>query len=66
MSNKIEIQIGFHYLLTEMQLCTLIILEFYVFWKKVLIKPKVNQSLAAYLEYNLMIQLCVDFVILLT
>ena len=39
MTNKIKQQIRFHYLLTEIQLCTLIVLEFNIFFKT-LIKIK--------------------------
>ena len=55
--------IGFHYLLIEVQLYTLILLELNIFLKKY---SKINQLLTIYLEYKILNLLCVDFVVLLS
>ena len=56
---------GFHYLLIELQLYTLILLELNIFHKKYYTKSKINQLLTIYLEYKKMIVLCVKFIVLL-
>ena len=61
MKNKIKERIGFHYLMAEIQPCTLILLESNIFHKIYKIKSKINPSLTTYLEYNLIILLRVDF-----
>ena len=60
MTNNVRERIGFHCLLTEIRLCSLILLELNIFRNNYETKAKTNQS---YLEYNLMILLCVDFVV---
>ena len=66
MTSKVKELIGFHYLLTEKHLCTLILLELNISLKKYSTKSKVNPSHTTYLEYNLMILLCADFVVSLS
>ena len=58
MKNKIKKLIGSHYLLIEIRLCTLILLDMNIFLKEYSEKLNVNSSLAGYLEYNLTILLC--------
>ena len=56
---------GFHYLMIEMQLHTLILLKLNIFvWKYKKIRDK--SLLTIYLEYNIMNLLCVDFIISLS
>ena len=62
---QVKKHIGFHYLLTQIQLCTLILLELSMFLKMYQTKSKINLSLTTYEEYNLIILLCVDFIVLL-
>ena len=54
MANKVKEHIGFHYLLGEIMLRTLILLKLKIFCKKYLAKSQINPSLTTYLEYNLM------------
>ena len=63
---QVKKDIGFHYLLTQIQLCTLILLELSIFLKMYQTKSKINLSLTTYEEYNLIILLCVDFIVLLS
>ena len=63
---QVKKHIGFHYLLTQIQLCTLILLELSMFLKMYQTKSKINLSLTTYEEYNLIILLCVDFIVLLS
>ena len=60
MTNKIKDQIGFHYLLIIIWLHEFILLQLSMFHKK---KSKINPSLTVYLEYKMMIPLCVDFTV---
>ena len=60
---KVKEQIGFYYLLTEIQLYTLILLESDIFHKKHQTKSKINQLLRIYLEYKTMILLCVNLIV---
>ena len=62
MTKKVKELIGFHYLLTEIQLYTLILLELNIFHKKYETKSKINQLLTIHLEYKIMILLCVNFI----
>ena len=55
--------IGFHYLLIEIQLYTLIVLELNIFFKKNLKKSNINDLLTKYLEYTIMNLLCADFIV---
>ena len=48
------------YLLTQMLLCTLILLELNILLKKYQIKSKINQLLTIYLECKIMILVFVD------
>ena len=57
MTDKVKEHTGFHYLLTEIQLCALILLGFNIFHKKYSAKSKTNPSHTTYLEYTLMILL---------
>ena len=43
-TNKVKEHIGFHYFLTEIQQCTLILLKFNIFLKKYWAKSKANPS----------------------
>ena len=63
---KIKEDIGFHYLLTEMQLYTLILLELNILLKKYWTKLEVNQLLSIYLRYKIMNLLYVDFIVSLS
>ena len=63
---KIKEDIGFHYLLTEMQLYTLILLELNILLKKYWKKLEVNQLLSIYLRYKIMNLLYVDFIVSLS
>ena len=63
---QVKKHIGFHYLLTQIELCTLILLELSMFLKMYQTKSKINLSLTTYEEYNLIILLCVDFIVLLS
>ena len=63
MMKIVKEHIGFHYLLIEVQLYTLILLELNIFLKKY---SKINQLLTIYLEYKILNLLCVDFVVLLS
>ena len=65
-NKQVKKHIGFHYLLTQIQLCTLILLELSMFLKMYQTKSKINLSLTTYEEYNLIILLCVDFIVLLS
>ena len=58
--------IGFHYLLTKIQLYTLILLELNIFHKKYETKSEIKQLLTIYLEYKIMNLLCVDFIVSLS
>ena len=64
MTKKAKEHIGFHYLLTEIQLYTLILLGLNKFFKKYQTKSEINQLLTIHLEYKIMILLCVDFIVL--
>ena len=59
-------RIGFPYLLIEIQLFTLILLEMNIFLKKYLKKSRAHLSLITCLEYKMMILLCADFIVLLS
>ena len=59
---KIKEDIGFHYLSTEIQLYTLIFLGLNIFLKKYYAKSKVNLLHARYLQYKIMILVCVNFI----
>ena len=63
---QIKQHIAFHCLLTEIRLCTLIFVCLNIFLQKYYTKLKTNPSLASYLEYKMMILLCVDFIVLLS
>ena len=63
MANKVKEHIGFHYLLTEMQPCTFMFFGIEYIPQDLLNKIKKNESLITYLEYNLMILLCVNFIV---
>ena len=62
MTNKVKEAIGFDYSLTEILLCTFILLGLNMFHEKYLAKSK----LKTYLEYSLMILLSVYFVVLVS
>ena len=66
MTNKVKEHIRFHYFFTEIQPCTLILLELNIFLKKYSTKSKINQSLTTYLEQNVMVLSCVDLAVLLS
>ena len=66
MTNKVKERIRFHYLLTEIQLFTLILLGLNIFHKNYWAKSKINQTLRTYLEYNMLTLLCVDFIVWLS
>ena len=55
MIKQVNKHIGFDYLLTEIQLYTLILLELNIFLKTYRIKSKINLPHATYLEYKIMI-----------
>ena len=59
---KIKEDIGFHYLLTEILMHTLILVELIIFQNKYDTKSKINQLLTRYLEYNIINLLCVDLI----
>ena len=59
---KIKEDIGFHYLSTEIQLYTLIFLGLNIFLKKYYAKSKVNLLHTRYLQYKIMILVCVNFI----
>ena len=63
MTNKVKEHTGFHCLLTEIQLGTLIILGFNIFHNKYYTKSKINLSHKIYLEYKIMIPLCANFIV---
>ena len=63
MTNKVMEHIGFQSLLTKIQLFTLILLEFNTFLQKYLAKSKTNPLYTKYLEHNVMILLCADFIV---
>ena len=65
MTNKVKKHIWFHYLLAKIQLYNYIILELNIFRKKFEARSKINLSFTTYLEYKMMILLCLDFVVLL-
>ena len=62
MTNQVKQHIVFHYLLTEIQLCSLILLELNIFLKKDWTKSMINRLLVTDLEYSLMTLLCMDFI----
>ena len=66
MTRKLKEHFGFHYLLTKIQLYTLILLELNIFLKKYEAKSNINQELTIYLEHKVMILLCVDFTVSLS
>ena len=66
MATKVKKDIWFHYLLTEIQLYTFILLELNIFLKKYKAKSKINQLLTIYLEYKMMNLLCLEFIVLLS
>ena len=61
MAKKSKESIELNYLLTEIQLYTLILLEMNMFLQKCLIRSMINELLTMYLEYKIVILLCVDF-----
>ena len=63
---KVKEHIGFHYLLTEIQLYTLILLELNILLKKYLTIRYKSINISIYLEYKMMILLCVDFTLLVS
>ena len=66
MIKKANESIGFRYLLTEIQLYALILLELNIFYKKYWRKSEINQLLTIFLEYKIMNLLCVYFTVLLS
>ena len=58
---KVNQHIEFHYLSTDIQLYSLTFLELNTFLKKYQTKSDIKISHATYLEYKMMILLCVDF-----
>ena len=63
MIETVKEHIGFHYLLTNIQLYTFVLLELNIFLKKYETKSEINQLLRIYLEYKTMNLLCVDFIV---
>ena len=59
---KSKESIELNYLLTEIQLYTLILLEMNMFLQKCLTRSMINELLTMYLEYKIVILLCVDFI----
>ena len=67
MTKKVQEHIRFDCLLTETQLYSLILLEWNIFLRKYQKKKsEINLSHTIYLEYKIMILLCVDFIVLLS
>ena len=62
MAKKSKESIELNYLLTEIQLYTLILLEMNMFLQKCLTRSMINELLTMYLEYKIVILLCVDFI----
>ena len=63
MTKKVKEHVKFHYLLTDIRLCTLILSELNIFCEKYEANSKKNLSLTTNSEYKIMILLCEDFIV---
>ena len=66
MTKEVKEHIEFYYLLIEIRLYTSILWDLNIFFKKYLAKSKINQLLIIQLGYEIMIALCVGFIVLVS
>ena len=66
MTTEVKEHIEFYYLLIEIRLYTSILWDLNIFFKKYLAKSKINQLLIIQLGYEIMIALCVGFIVLVS